>query len=248
MRTSFINLVLFSLTILIFPCLAKYQKESVEFIKTSYLIGHENAFFLRSERIREDGSFLVSSKIGQEQQITSVPISATLLLNNNLSKTNQNNSQFYFQNQASDTNKIRAMSKLKSSEPNQNFPLTQDLMLVDPLTYSSYFSGSNYDRVTTFSIGSENDPFTILIAGTTNSPDFPLQNNVKIVSAPDKNDQHRDNIAFVSRIDANGNIIFSTFFGGSISQNEVHNTSRSIKPESVCRDNLGRFWIVGGVS
>ncbi|KAJ6233450.1 calcium/calmodulin-dependent protein kinase kinase [Anaeramoeba flamelloides] len=248
MRISIIHLVLFSITILIFPCLAKYQKESAVFIKTSYLLGHKNAFYLRSERIREDGSFLVSSKIGQEQKITSVPISKSLLLDNNLSKTNQNNSQFYFQNQASDTNKIRNRSKLKPSEPNQDFPLTKDLMLVDPLTYSSYFSGSNYDRVTTFSIGSENDPFTILIAGTTNSPDFPLQNNVEIVSAPDKNDQHRDNIAFVSRIDANGNIIFSTFFGGSISQNEVHNTTRSIKPQRVCRDNLGRFWIVGGTT
>ncbi|KAJ6242161.1 mitogen-activated protein kinase kinase kinase 20-related [Anaeramoeba flamelloides] len=187
------------------------------FMKTSYLFTDTNqkSNNLNTHRMREDGSF-VSFTSKFEQQIDSTSITISL--------TNHLNSTGY-----------HLVGERKNVEKDRN---TVGKVLVDPLTYSSFFAGSKNDQITTFSIGLDTDSYTIIIAGTTNSPDFPLKNNVRIIAPPDEQSQQHTLIAFVSRIDSSGNIIFSTYFGGSISQNEKFNRTRSIKAESTTTEDI----------
>ncbi|KAJ3446615.1 serine/threonine-protein kinase nek2 [Anaeramoeba flamelloides] len=118
-------------------------------------------------------------------------------------------------------------------------PNKKSSLIYDPLVYSSYFTGSGTDKITTFSIGTGADSYTIIMAGTTNSKDFPLHNPLSNVAIPDD----QDHFAFITRYDSNGNIIFSTYFGGTLGQNQ--NQSLRIQPTFTERNRVGQFWICG---
>ncbi|KAJ6227275.1 serine/threonine-protein kinase nekl-3 [Anaeramoeba flamelloides] len=123
---------------------------------------------------------------------------------------------------------------LKITKPNK-----KSLLIYDPLVYSSYFTGSGTDKVSTFSIGIGADSYTIILAGTTNSKNFPLQNPLSNVAIPDNN----DHFAFITRYDSNGNIIFSTYFGGTLGESQKG--SLIIQPTFTERNIDGEFWICG---
>ncbi|KAJ3436947.1 mitogen-activated protein kinase kinase kinase 20-related [Anaeramoeba flamelloides] len=116
-------------------------------------------------------------------------------------------------------------------------------LIIDPMVYSSYFTGSEIDIVKTFSVGNGSDSYTIIMAGTTNSPDFPTKNQISNVATPDT----LDNFAFITRFDSNGNIIFSTYFGGTLGNKDTKIQS-TIEPFHTERDSVGNLWIVGKTS
>ncbi|KAJ3443620.1 protein kinase [Anaeramoeba flamelloides] len=114
------------------------------------------------------------------------------------------------------------------------------LSIVDPLKYSSYFGGSGADYVTSYSIGRESDSYTLVLTGVTTSTDFPVRHGIPIIRFPSRT----DTLSFISRFDINGNIIFSTYFGGTVLQND-ESLGRNIVPRKTVRDDYGRYWVVG---
>ncbi|MFX1511086.1 MAG: SBBP repeat-containing protein [Promethearchaeota archaeon] len=71
------------------------------------------------------------------------------------------------------------------------------------LIYSTYLSGNETDRAATIAVDDSGD---VYIAGIACSPDFPILN------AYQNNNHHGD--VFVTKLNATGNIVFSTFLGG----------------------------------
>jgi len=79
-------------------------------------------------------------------------------------------------------------------------------LVIDPvLVYSTYFGGSGTD----FGLGVATDSAgNTYLTGRAGSPDFPTQNAIQPAPAG-----HDD--AFVAKLDPAGNLIYSTYFGGS---------------------------------
>ncbi|KAJ6234034.1 serine/threonine-protein kinase nek2 [Anaeramoeba flamelloides] len=122
-------------------------------------------------------------------------------------------------------------------------PQQKEDLIIDPIVYSSFFTGSETEIVKTFSVGNGSDSYQIIMAGTTNSPDFPTKNQISNVATPDT----FDNFAFITRFDSNGNIIFSTYFGGTLGNKDT-DVETTIEPIHTERDSIGNLWIVGKTS
>ncbi|KAJ3448084.1 protein kinase [Anaeramoeba flamelloides] len=171
-------------------------------------------------REREDGSLLLDSSVDN----------------------NENNNKY--QNEISSPPISMPVNKEKNSQTEEKvskFKSNDADFVVDPLVYSSYFAGSGQDTVKTTTIGFGTDAYTFVLIGKTNSPDFPTINSLPNVAKPNGDDY----VAFISRFDSNGNIIFSTYFGGNSGEKKKDSQSIEISPEYAIRDDVGRFWITG---
>jgi hypothetical protein len=73
--------------------------------------------------------------------------------------------------------------------------------------WSTYFGGSNFDNA--WSVAAIGDDF--VVCGSTNSNNFPVFNAAQPVSGGGFD-------AFVARFDSNGTVVWSTYFGGSASE------------------------------
>ncbi|KAJ3450225.1 cell surface glycoprotein (s-layer protein)-like protein [Anaeramoeba flamelloides] len=204
------------------------KSKSTGMKKTSYLLRNpnkqtiQNTIFkaqLKHSRIREDGSYSSKDRATNQLHVGSQPIGSDISNNQKIDLDNL---------------------QIKNNQEMSNHKTD---VLVDPLVYSSLFAGSDHDTVRTFSVGSFADSYTMILAGTTNSPDFPKKNGINNVAPPRK----QDNIVFITRFDSIGNIIFSTYFGGSSSEKSIQR-GVSIVPGYSYRDSVGRFWITGNTN
>jgi hypothetical protein len=95
------------------------------------------------------------------------------------------------------------------------------------LLYSTYLRGSSLDFGTGISLDASGD---IYVVGATDSADFPILN----AAQPSKNGSQRD--AFIAKLDGgNGSLLFSTFFGGTRSD-EIHDLTL---------DDSGAIYVAG---
>ena len=92
------------------------------------------------------------------------------------------------------------------------------------LISSTYFGGNDYDQVNSLAIDSSNN---LLITGQTDSTDFPGHGSLNISSGiPD---------VFVSKFNPTGNLVFTSFLKGNVSQNGY----------GIATDILGNFFVTG---
>lgn len=89
-------------------------------------------------------------------------------------------------------------------EYDQNHPL-----VIDPIiSYSTYFGGNDYEALGGISFDKEGNAY---ITGATSSSDYPVTSGVITGTAPSSSNEQM----FVSKFDASGQLLFSTYWGGS---------------------------------
>ncbi|KAJ3439324.1 dual specificity mitogen-activated protein kinase kinase 5-related [Anaeramoeba flamelloides] len=219
------------------------------FGKTTYLLQkQQDSLVIDShdlntiKRIREDGSMSTSEIASHDYHLSSAPIGRH---SNGLSGETFYDLTTAARTREKKTNSNRLQIKKQKEDLRIHLLLENfqnEYSIVDPLLYSSFFSGSKHDLITSYSIGDAVDSYTVLLAGTTNSPDFPQKNGLSIVADPDGSDL----IAWIARFDINGNILFSTYFGGSVAQRRNSETKqRIVQPTKTTSDYLSNYWIVG---
>jgi parallel beta-helix repeat protein len=118
---------------------------------------------------------------------------------------------------------------LQVGEYNRNQPL-----IVDPvLSYSTYLGGSGYDAGTAIAIDSSGNAY---VTGFTRSPNFPVTSGAyqtKCGTSGTCNGYFWD--AFVTKLSANGQVVYSTFLGGS--GNDMG--------KAIAVDDLGAAYVAG---
>lgn len=82
-------------------------------------------------------------------------------------------------------------------------------LIIDPIFYSTYLGGSDYDIGREIEHDSEGN---VIIAGNTTSLDFPVTEDAYSEYFYENEFSYPD--IFVSKIDSSGNLIFSTYIGG----------------------------------
>jgi len=88
------------------------------------------------------------------------------------------------------------------------------------ITWSTYLGGTNYDRLFSIAIDSQNN---IIVSGTTSSDDFPVLNGYQETL----NDISGNYDAFITKFNSVGALIWSTYFGGSRDGSQrIDNTGR----------------------
>ncbi|KAJ3443391.1 ovarian-specific serine/threonine-protein kinase lok-related [Anaeramoeba flamelloides] len=226
--TNYLLFLFFLQAIFFSNVLSQSINQKPHFSKTSFLIrgnAEENKNYhdlkVQHPRIREDGSII--NKSPPQQQISSQAISSTKDFK-----------------PISDQKTTSKKTSKRNNQNNQEKDKDIDI-IVDPLIYSSYFAGSNHDYINSFSVGASTDSYTFVLVGQTNSKDFPKKNQISNVAPPIRD---LDYITFITRFDSNGNIIFSTYFGGS-SEKKKGSSYVNISPQFSFRDSNGRFWISG---
>lgn len=102
-------------------------------------------------------------------------------------------------------------------------------LVIDPsLVYSTYLGGSNYDSGTAIAVDSHGNAY---VTGSTSSMDFPTVN-------PEQPFYAGSTAIFVSKLAANGSLVYSTYFGGSASDSS----------KSIAVDSVGSPYVVGQTS
>jgi Beta-propeller repeat len=76
-------------------------------------------------------------------------------------------------------------------------------LIVDPLVYSTYLGGSGTDHAGAITV---DDAGNAYVVGITNSSDFPTRDSLQEATGPD---------AFVTKFDAFGQLVYSTYLGGN---------------------------------
>ncbi|KAJ5073953.1 mitogen-activated protein kinase kinase kinase 20-related [Anaeramoeba ignava] len=154
--------------------------------------------------------------------------------NNNLDKEielNNFDKEIHLNNTFSIKNKIQFLSLSKNS--------SKKSLIVDPLVYSSFFGGHSDDVVTAFQLSPELNEFSFLIAGVTQSMNFPIENNIDSMSEP----HNEIPVAFITHMNYKGIMSFSTLFG-PLSQSETQH----VIPTGVFHDLDGNHWVTGYTS
>jgi len=98
------------------------------------------------------------------------------------------------------------------------------------LLWSIYVGGSEEDKCTSVAIDSEDN---IIVAGSTNSVDFPVQN------AFDSILRVANSKGFISKFSSDGSLIWSTFFGGPDGKNDINDISVDSENNIIV---TGRVW------
>jgi hypothetical protein len=96
------------------------------------------------------------------------------------------------------------------------------------LVYSTYLGGSNYDWGLSVAVGTDGSAY---VSGMTNSADFPTLHAIQ----PTYGGNGFDYAAFVTKVGAAGNLIYSTYLGGS-KENEGHD---------IAVDSAGNAYVTG---
>jgi len=109
-------------------------------------------------------------------------------------------------------------------------------LVIDPvLAYSSYLGGS--DRDAGFSVAVDAGG-NVYVSGATASVDFPTRN-------PEQPNNAGGYDAFVTKLDPTGNVVFSTYLGGSGDENNFHS---GVEASGVAVDSVGNVYLVGRTS
>ncbi len=100
--------------------------------------------------------------------------------------------------------------RFKIEDYNEELPL-----IIDPIiTYSTYFGGNSADEIGDIAIDDENN---IYVVGLTSSADFPIVNGYKSELTLEGYYE-----IFVSKFDASGQLIYSTYVGQSWINNDIY--------------------------
>ena len=101
----------------------------------------------------------------------------------------------------------------------------------DDLVYSTYLGGTGFDQSRTIAVDADGDAY---VAGNTGSLDFPLSNALQ----PNFGGGISD--AFVTKLDSNGALVFSTYLGGTTNQGDDFDSGRGI-----ALDASGNIFVAG---
>jgi len=105
------------------------------------------------------------------------------------------------------------------------FPAGAEKQVIDPvLSWASYFGGSGTDSSAAVAVDAEGNTY---FCGVTLSPDFPLEDPYQ--------DDSQEEEAFLVKMDASGNLVWSTYFGGSADD----------KAEAVAIGPAGDIYVAG---
>lgn len=101
----------------------------------------------------------------------------------------------------------------------------------DDLVYSTYLGGTGFDQSRTIAVDADGYAY---VAGNTGSLDFPLSNALQ----PNFGGGISD--AFVTKLDSNGALVFSTYLGGTTNQGDDFDSGRGI-----ALDASGNIFVAG---
>src|SRR5262249_23532842 len=99
-------------------------------------------------------------------------------------------------------------------------------LIIDPLVYSTYLGGGGTDHASAITVDSAGNAYVV---GSTNSSDFPTRDPLQGATGED---------AFVTKFDASGQLVYSTYLGGD-------GFSVAI---GIAVDAIGNVYITGGTS
>ena len=84
---------------------------------------------------------------------------------------------------------------------------SSELLVIDPLLYSTYVGGSAYEHIADLTIDNQGNAYVV---GYTRSSNFPILNGNDSTLSGDRD-------AYIFKLDTSGNLVYSTFLGGSSS-------------------------------
>jgi len=99
-------------------------------------------------------------------------------------------------------------------------------LIVDPLVYSTYLGGSGTDHASAITVDNAGNAYVV---GGTHSSDFPTRNPLQGATGED---------AFVTKFDASGQLVYSTYLGGDGSSGGT----------GIAIDAFGNVYITGGTT
>jgi len=101
-------------------------------------------------------------------------------------------------------------------------------LIVDPLVYSTYLGGSGTDHASAITVDNAGNAYVV---GYTNSGDFPTRDPFQVSIGGESS-------AFVTKFDASGQLVYSTYLGGDSGSGGT----------GIAMDTLGNLYITGETS
>ncbi len=115
-------------------------------------------------------------------------------------------------------------------------------LVIDPvLVYSTYLGGSGFESANAIAVDAEGNTY---VTGTTGSSDFFTANPFDSeLNQPDTSPFALSVDAFITKFDANGDLVFSTYLGGGSS--DLDPAIRETQGRSIAVDSEGQVWVAG---
>jgi VCBS repeat-containing protein len=122
-----------------------------------------------------------------------------------------------------------------------NYDHSQVLVIDPVLVYSTYLGGSGFESASAIAVDTVGNSYVV---GTTGSSDFFTVNPFDPeLNQPDTSPFRLSADAFVTKFDASGAIVYSTYLGGGSSG--IDPTIRETQARSISIDNAGQVWVAG---
>ena len=121
-----------------------------------------------------------------------------------------------------------------------NYDHSQTLVIDPVLVYSTYLGGSGFESTSAIAVDDDGNTY---VAGTTGSSDFFTVNPYDPeLNQPDTSPFSLSVDAFVTKFDANGVVVYSTYLGGG---SAGFDAIRETQARSIAVDNAGQVWVAG---